>query len=256
MIRGDPGEEIGGLKIFCRPDRSSPTSCKEPGWTRSLICLGENRVPEELLRKLAEMELSRRIFGSELIMSAAPSGNRAGGGHHGAHGEYPDRIARTDSGEAGSGHPRRPCRSLFYRGLTVTVGPLIYFADHRVDLFRQKRVGKNGRIFKIWKFRSMYRDAEARRRNSWTRSRDGRPYVQDGGGSPHHRQQSPNGIRGTGSAGSSGRHRLTSSPRVSERARQRYEPCQHRDRLRSMSGGITIPPPGVAIKRDLPGSGR
>ncbi len=30
--------------------------------------------------------------------------------------------------------------------------------------FSQTRIGKNGRRFKIWKFRSMYTDAEARKK--------------------------------------------------------------------------------------------
>ena len=47
--------------------------------------------------------------------------------------------------------------------LTIFVGPAIYFTDPGPIFFSQKRVGKNGRIFKIYKFRSMYRDAEQRK---------------------------------------------------------------------------------------------
>lgn len=43
------------------------------------------------------------------------------------------------------------------------VGPMIYFASPGPIFFSQERVGKNGKRFKIYKFRSMYMDAEARK---------------------------------------------------------------------------------------------
>ena len=46
---------------------------------------------------------------------------------------------------------------------TVIIGPIIYFTDPGPIFFSQNRVGKNGRIFRIYKFRSMYKDAEARK---------------------------------------------------------------------------------------------
>ncbi|MBR6850599.1 MAG: sugar transferase, partial [Lachnospiraceae bacterium] len=52
---------------------------------------------------------------------------------------------------------------LFTLLLTIIVGPVIYFTDPGPIFFSQNRVGKNGRIFKIYKFRSMYQDAEKRK---------------------------------------------------------------------------------------------
>ncbi len=45
----------------------------------------------------------------------------------------------------------------------VLVGPLIYLKSPGPIFFSQNRVGKNGKIFEIYKFRSMYLDAEERK---------------------------------------------------------------------------------------------
>ena len=46
--------------------------------------------------------------------------------------------------------------------LCIFVGPAIYLASPGPIFFSQDRIGKNGRIFKMHKFRSMYLDAEER----------------------------------------------------------------------------------------------
>ncbi len=48
--------------------------------------------------------------------------------------------------------------------LVLILGPMIYFKDPGPILFEQTRVGKNGRKFKIYKFRSMYMNAEERKK--------------------------------------------------------------------------------------------
>ncbi len=48
--------------------------------------------------------------------------------------------------------------------LFVIFAPIIYIQSPGPVFFSQNRVGKNGRIFKIYKFRSMYMDAEERKK--------------------------------------------------------------------------------------------
>ncbi len=47
--------------------------------------------------------------------------------------------------------------------LTLVIGPLIYIKSPGPIFFAQKRIGLNGRVFKMYKFRSMYMDAEKRK---------------------------------------------------------------------------------------------
>lgn len=44
--------------------------------------------------------------------------------------------------------------------LMIFVGPAIYISDPGPIFFKQKRIGRNGRVFDMYKFRSMYRNAE------------------------------------------------------------------------------------------------
>ncbi len=48
--------------------------------------------------------------------------------------------------------------------LTLIIGPIIFIKSPGPIFFTQYRVGKNGRLFKIYKFRSMYTDAEERKK--------------------------------------------------------------------------------------------
>lgn len=54
--------------------------------------------------------------------------------------------------------------SAFTLLLTMVIGPLIKLESPGPIFFAQKRVGKNGRYFKMYKFRSMYADAEERKK--------------------------------------------------------------------------------------------
>lgn len=51
------------------------------------------------------------------------------------------------------------------------VGPMIYMQSPGPIIFKQERVGKNGRLFYIYKFRSMYLDAERRKQELMSKNK-------------------------------------------------------------------------------------
>lgn len=53
---------------------------------------------------------------------------------------------------------------LFMMVTFIIIGPIIYIKSPGPVFFKQERVGKNGKTFKIYKFRSMYMDAEERKK--------------------------------------------------------------------------------------------
>ena len=55
--------------------------------------------------------------------------------------------------------------------LTIILGPIIYIQSPGPIFFKQTRVGKNGRKFKMYKFRSMYMDAEERKKELMTQNK-------------------------------------------------------------------------------------
>ncbi len=57
--------------------------------------------------------------------------------------------------------------------LTVIIGPMIYIKSPGPIFFAQTRVGKNGKLFKMYKFRSMYLDAEERKAELMAQNRVG-----------------------------------------------------------------------------------
>lgn len=65
--------------------------------------------------------------------------------------------------------------------IVIIMGPLIYIASPGPIFFSQVRIGKNGRQFKIYKLRSMYMDAEERKKELMEQNRvkDGMMFKMD-----------------------------------------------------------------------------
>lgn len=68
--------------------------------------------------------------------------------------------------------------SLFALLIGIIIGPIIYFSSPGPILFKQTRIGRNGKPFQMLKFRSMYPDADERKKEFMAQNRvaDGRMF--------------------------------------------------------------------------------
>lgn len=55
--------------------------------------------------------------------------------------------------------------------LMLFIGPAIYLASPGPIFYKQERIGRNGKVFKMYKFRSMYLDADARKKEFMAQNR-------------------------------------------------------------------------------------
>lgn len=57
--------------------------------------------------------------------------------------------------------------------IMIVIGPIIYLSSPGPIFFAQERIGRNGRKFKMYKFRSMYMDAEERKKELMSQNKIG-----------------------------------------------------------------------------------
>ena len=71
--------------------------------------------------------------------------------------------------------------SLFAIIIGIVIGPIIYISSPGPIIFKQKRIGRNGKPFWVYKFRSMYMDAEERKQALMSKNRvaDGMMFKMD-----------------------------------------------------------------------------
>ncbi len=162
-VTDDLGLTIEGVPVVCTVDKMIDYIQKQ--WIDEVMISlprGYN-IPDKLLRQCNLMGITTHV---SLGLGKYDFGNRSIG-------EVAGIPVMTDSIRIVDGYKLVIKRLMDIAGsivglaitliLTIVVGPIIYFADPGPIFFSQRRVGKNGRIFNIYKFRSMYRDAEKRK---------------------------------------------------------------------------------------------
>lgn len=158
------GQEIAGIKVVCTLD--SVSNYIQTRWVDDiLICVKRGMaLPEQLVADCIEMGVSVH----NVLALAGEDGNR----------QKLDRMGGyvVLSTNINNASPRQllikrlmdifgALAGLLITGIiTIFLGPAIYLASPGPIFFSQERVGKNGRKFKIYKFRSMYMDAEERKK--------------------------------------------------------------------------------------------
>lgn len=172
----DEGKEkqIGDLKAYQGPVNEIPvmTLCEETmekirhGWVDEVFILQPDDMlfPKELMNDL-------RMMGITVNYSmSAITGDNFGFTDIRKIGNYKVLTSSIRFASAGQLLIKRGfdifcglIGCLFTGLLTIFVGPAIYIKSPGPVFFSQNRVGRNGKVFKMYKFRSMYLDAEERK---------------------------------------------------------------------------------------------
>ena len=158
------GEQIAGIPVVASAENAVEYLCQN--WVDRVIevCEKEERAAEDILRDCEEMGITvHRALPESFDNGWKKSVENIGG-----------YTVITDSIE-----PAGPAEAALKRladivgglaGCVITgilflfAAPAIYINSPGPIFFSQTRIGKNGRKFKIYKFRSMYMDAEERKK--------------------------------------------------------------------------------------------
>lgn len=159
------GLEDYGVPIYPLSDESLVEICHK--WTDEVFIIqpDDMAVSRDLVCKLVEMGLRVNYTMSALIDDRWPITDLR------KLGKYKVLSTGINFATAGQLTIKRfidivgSIIGLVFTGLlTLFIGPMIYFKDPGPIFFSQERIGKNGKRFKMYKFRSMYKDAEERKK--------------------------------------------------------------------------------------------
>ncbi|MBR5317396.1 MAG: sugar transferase, partial [Lachnospiraceae bacterium] len=165
-------ESVGGIAVVAGKETFFEYICRE--WVDEVLVVLPNghAFPEETINTLIEMGVTTHV---KLFEAADLQGQK----------QVVERIGTytvlTSSINMASTRQVIYKRTLDILGglvgcimtvvFTIVVGPIIYLKSPGPIFFSQIRVGKNGRKFKIYKFRSMYMDAEERKKELMAQNR-------------------------------------------------------------------------------------
>lgn len=175
LIDGDgsrTGTEVSGVKIVA--DRSTVLEyvCRE--WVDEVFVNlpKEIELPEELMNEFIQMGVTVHL---KLLLMSELSGQKQAVERLGPYTVLTSCVNMAS------------LKEVFYKrtldilggivgclitaGLLLFVAPMIYIQSPGPIFFSQIRVGKNGRKFKLYKFRSMYLDAEERKKELMEQNR-------------------------------------------------------------------------------------
>ena len=176
------GQEIEGIPVIATESTASDYICQN--WVDEVFVKvsSENKHPENLVEELLKMGVVVHVHLAKISYA------RGGKQLIEKMGDY---TVLTTSINYTTARQAILKRSLDIIGgivgcivagiIFVFIGPIIYISSPGPIIFTQTRVGKNGKKFKMYKFRSMYLDAEERKKELMAQNRvkDGRMFKVD-----------------------------------------------------------------------------
>ena len=166
------GQKIGGIEVVADEKTAADYVCRRWVDEAFIDFRGNEYYPRKLIEEFETMGLAihTRIFDSEDISEKSRMVETVGGytvlttslNYASAWQLIVKRAADIIGGIIGC---------LFTAIIFVFVAPMIYIKSPGPVLFRQIRVGRNGKQFTLYKFRTMYIDAEERKKELMKQNR-------------------------------------------------------------------------------------
>ena len=166
------GKSIGDVPIVANQDEIVEYACNE--WVDEVLIppCNEKEYPRELISILMEMGIA--VHMGIMKHNGLPSGRQ----QVERIGEYTVITSCLNYASASELMLKRLMDiagglvgCLITLLLIVVIGPIIYVKSPGPIFFAQERIGRNGKKFKMYKFRSMYLDAEERKKDLMAQNR-------------------------------------------------------------------------------------